>query len=672
MKTDFRRVLTLFVAGTAVMGVSSAALAQDAAPATPLQPQGQALVASGKMPAENIDGSKVNRGTQNEALRIVGLYNKALEEGNKEAEVNAVSSLSKLHDKDPVNLAALTWLGYIYTKQGDFNKAIPVIQPALGKSTSKQVNEINAKNLGACLYNSGQYAKSIPVLESLTAMSPDDAEAWSLLGSAHVLSNDYAGAVAPLKSARALLSDDKAGRQSVNTDLALSYVKSNQFESAFEIFSDMREIGGLSSTQLAWMGFTYLNNNRTDDAIVVLEQARSMDRNEPSVVNNLASAYLKRNGQGDKAKAKDMFVELVRLVPNNGTAAYNAGAIYLEEGDFQRAAEYLNRSVQNAQDPFAYNNLGRAYEGLGRSRDAAQNYAKASDLRPDNAMFAKNAGVTFNTVGDDANTVKYLERARANGEDAADVLVNLAGAYTRMGQTAKASAIMGEVKVQQAMADNADYWFNQGVSAQKAGRLKDAEDAYRKALGIRPDDIDALNNLGVLLFDSGDYRGALAMFEKLSGMESKSTNAKLNTAACYAKLGQLDGAIDIWKAVIRTDGSRNDVRIDLADALWNTGDLPGARFHYATVLKSDGNNARALNGMGLWHLLQSETKEAAASFERAIKSKKSFGPAYYNLAICYERLNRVNEAKKLLNDLLAMDPENDNAKKMLSRLNSGR
>lgn len=664
-----RRFLPLLLASVAVVALAPTAFAQEGQSQSP-PAVSQPLVAPGTIPAENIDGSKVNRGTQNETLKIVARYNKAIETGNNEAMAVAVSDLAALNKKDPKNMSAITWLGYMYTKSGDFMSAAPLLEPALGKSQSDQINKINATNLGACYYLSGQYVKAQPVLAMITELEPDNAEAWALQGSAAVLTQNYEGGIAPLMKARALHSENRAARQSVNVDLALALTKTGKMNEAFDVFGDMRAIGDLSATQLAWMGYVYLDSGKVDDAIVVLEESRKLDSNDPAVVNNLASAYLKRGADGDRTKARTMFVELVRLVPENGTAAYNAGAMYLEEGKFAEAKTYLSRAVNNSSDPFALNNLGRAYEGLGKTADAASNYAKASDMREDNVMFAKNAGVTYNRLGDDAMTIKYLGRAMANGEQSADVLVNLAAAYTRIGQTEKAAEIMKTPVVAESMSGNADYWFNQGVAAQKAGRTTEAKAAYEKALAIKPDDIDALNNLGVLLFDSGDYDESLTVFQKLSGMESGSINAKLNMAACLSKMGRLDDAIEIWKGVVRAEGGRNDVRLDLADALWNVGDTPGARYHYATVLKSDANNFRALNGMGLWSLLQSDNKSAASYFEKSKNAKKDFTVAYHNLAVAYERLNRIADAKATLNALLKVDPENEDAKKMLSRLNS--
>src|SRR5690606_4166842 len=113
------------------------------------------------------------------------------------------------------------------------------------------------------------------------------------------------------------------------------------------------------------------------------------------------------------------------------------------------------------------------------------------------------------------------------------------------------------------------------------------------------------------------------------------------------------------------------VRLDLADGLWNLGDTPGARFHYAYVNRRQPTNARALNGLGMWALLQTEHDEAESLFRQAIKADRSYIPAFQNLAVVLERKNRVRDAIVVLEAALAMDSSNDGVREQLARLKSG-
>jgi Flp pilus assembly protein TadD len=251
-----------------------------------------------------------------------------------------------------------------------------------------------------------------------------------------------------------------------------------------------------------------------------------------------------------------------------------------------------------------------------------------------------------------------------------DVLVPLATLYNRNGMGEKAMAIWMMPEVRESRKGDADYWFNLALAHASAGQSTEAEAAYRQSLQIDPDNADVVNNLGVLLWENEDYTGALDCFKKQSAMQPDSEAAKLNVAACHVKLGQINEAVDIWRGIVRTNPDRMDVRLDLADGLWNTGDTPGARFHYATVLKTQPNNARALNGLGMWALLQTQNDEAESYFRKAKSADMKFIPAYQNLAIVLERKNKKAEAVKVLEAALAMDSSNDAVKQQLARLKS--
>ena len=49
----------------------------------------------------------------------------------------------------------------------------------------------------------------------------------------------------------------------------------------------------------------------------------------------------------------------------------------------------------------------------------------------------------------------------------------------------------------------ATYYVNQGIMAQKAKKINAAEEAYKQAIAIQPDNLNALNSLGSLYYSQG-------------------------------------------------------------------------------------------------------------------------------------------------------------------------
>ena len=584
------RFITLALAiisfGAVASPIEAKLAVQDAvAQVSPEQPQ--------SLPIENIDGSKVSAKTQNAGVKLIEAYRTAQAANDTAGMVSAYESLKALYKTDSKNLSVATWLAYLHMTYGQRADAVAILETLRGKSSRQDVNIVNLRNLVANYYLAQDYLNAISCLTELDQLSPNEPGTVSQLGSAKVLSQDYAGAIPVLERAVRLIGDDPDTVRAVKIDLAVSYSRTNQENKAMEIFDSMRGDTGLRPNELAWMGYVYLKNRRLDDAIATLTKADEGGSDDPSVANNLASAYMERGKDGDRANAKIYFEKVYNSPAPKATAAYNLGTIHLAEQDYASAARYLKESADESNDPFAWNNLGRAYEGLNRISDAASAYQRASDLRPQVDVFATNAASAFQRSGDRGKAITYMERARANGNKDAQLALNLANAYILSGRHADGKKVLTESGMEAALGGSKTYWFNLGVANGHLKMPAEAEACYKKALDIDPTDLDSTNNLGMVYWDMGRYEDALVLFDKLQGLNPSSLDAKLNVAACHIRLGQRKEAIEIWKEVIRANPNRHDIRLDLADALWNDGDFPGARYHYAQVHQIDAKNARA-------------------------------------------------------------------------------
>ena len=614
--------------------------------------------------AENADKSRVNRKTQGEVSRISAAWGSA----DKETRDKLKGELAKLHETDKQNVALMTWLGYVYVADGEMSKAIPVLEAVRGKSSSNDVNVSNLKNLAYATFSSGMYGQASSALRDLNQIEPKNAATLATLGNSLSLEGKHEEAIPVMKEALELIDKDDAGYTKLRTDYAIAHIKAGKDAEALALMEQIESEGEATEFMLSWMGFAYLQQNKSAEAIRVLEKARAMSPQNVQVANNLANAYSMTGNPDDRAKAIQMYVELCRLQPTLATPWYNAGSLYLIGGDFRQAREYLSKSVSLNRDPFALNNLGRAHEGLNEMKEAAGRYGEASDLRPENAVFARNAGLAFLRIRDEAKAKTYLERAIKNGDSDPDLPKMVAEMMTRSGDDREALAAMELVR--EKYKNDSSYWFNVGVLRHRTGDEKGAEEAYKECLRIKPDDIDAINNLGLIMYKRGDYEQALTMFEKLAGLNTTSIDAKVNLAAALAQTGRKEAAITIWKDIVRLAPERIVSRLDLADALYNAGDSDGARFHYSTALKQDGKNVRALNGLGLWHLGQSSNVEAEKLFRRAIQSDANYLPPYINLAITLERMNKRKEAIEILERALKINPNFEDARKNLARLKS--
>ena len=90
---------------------------------------------------------------------------------------------------------------------------------------------------------------------------------------------------------------------------------------------------------------------------------------------------------------------------------------------------------------------------------------------------------------------------------------------------------------------------------QRSGRLRDAEQLYRKTLKSDPGYVDALNNLGVIYIHDKDFEGARRSLEKAIRLRPGFVDPYYNLACVYAIKGETRQSLAYLKKAISLDES---------------------------------------------------------------------------------------------------------------------
>ncbi|MEM7432242.1 MAG: tetratricopeptide repeat protein [Pseudomonadota bacterium] len=150
-----------------------------------------------------------------------------------------------------------------------------------------------------------------------------------------------------------------------------------------------------------------------------------------------------------------------------------------ESGDMAGAEAAYRRALQVApQHPNALNGLAAILQRSGRHDEALQHYETLLSVEPNNmaavvALLAGRDGVADTTDSD----IKHLIQRHPNS---AYLRFALGASMARQERWPEASyAFESALQLDQ---DNADYYFNLGVSLEHLGRIRDAQVNYQRAL----------------------------------------------------------------------------------------------------------------------------------------------------------------------------------------------
>ena len=164
---------------------------------------------------------------------------------------------------------------------------------------------------------------------------------------------------------------------------------------------------------------------------------------------------------------------------------------------------------------------------------------------------------------------------------------------------------------------------------------------------------------------------------------------------CYLFMGELDKAEDYYTKAAASGEDQSDPYMGLATIAMQRGDMDGALTNYkaATIQESD----KALTGLGLVHMNQNDHEKAFSLFSRALDINPANAVALgclvkegyalrrveeilpylsasleatneentrITLAGCLVSLDRRDEARRYLSEVLAANPNNSSAQEL--------
>jgi tetratricopeptide (TPR) repeat protein len=164
--------------------------------------------------------------------------------------------------------------------------------------------------------------------------------------------------------------------------------------------------------------------------------------------------------------------------------------------------------------------------------------------------------------------------------------------------------------------------FLKAIELQAAGKLDEAEAAYKAILEKSPDVPEAYQNLGSLYLTKKDYAAAETALQKGLELRPDSTDMSTMLARVYQESGQPEKAM----AVIEKTAGANP------------------------------QDAKAQFNRGIFLLNANKNEEAIGAFEAAIKADPNTTEAYYRLGALMVGQGKIPEAIQLLEKYLSLNP----------------
>ena len=125
------------------------------------------------------------------------------------------------------------------------------------------------------------------------------------------------------------------------------------------------------------------------------------------------------------------------------------------------------------------------------------------------------------------------------------------------------------------------YLIAEGDAHYAAGRLRDAEAAYRAALAISPGSAGIAHNLGVVLAAQGHHQEAIGYFNNAIAIEPRQVSAHYHLGMTYLSIGRLPDAIDALRSTCTFDPQHYQAHRTLGLLFLSKGERGRSLDHFA-------------------------------------------------------------------------------------------
>ena len=244
----------------------------------------------------------------------------------------AETSLRSYLKSTPTSAEAHFLLGYVFFHD---HKATESLAEFTAGAKFQRPRTDDLKIVASDYVLLGDYADADKWFSQVVSESPNDADAWYLLGRTKYNENEFTEAVSNFEHALAL----QPKYIEAENNLGLSWRELNNLDKAQAAFQAAIDWQGNTATDaqpFLNLGTLLADRNDFDKAMPYLTKADALSPNNPKIHEELSDVYV---AQQNLSKAQSELEQAIALAPNTSALHFKLGRIFRQEGLRDRAMQ---------------------------------------------------------------------------------------------------------------------------------------------------------------------------------------------------------------------------------------------------------------------------------------------------------------------------------------------
>ncbi|MBM4397741.1 MAG: tetratricopeptide repeat protein, partial [Deltaproteobacteria bacterium] len=350
-------------------------------------------------------------------------------------------------------------------------------------------------------------------------------------------------------------------------------------------------------------------------------------------------------------------------LPREAIEFYKSGLVEKAQGTWERAKEEFKRCVETAQKLKWYNRYSTEAEEALKSLDPS--FRSLPDIRPAPEFFALNVGKpTLVAPKEDEDAPKWTDpavrdkvKAAANAGDAsAEALYNMGAVLEASDDFAGARSWYGK-----SLAKKPGLAFavaRLGMLDLNDGKAAEAQAQIDRALQLDPANPTAHNRAAAKMIADRNFAEAVNHARMALVADPDSMDAYLNLAVTYYQMGLLDVGVLVGRNAVTLDAKDAPIQNMLGLIFLKKGEVRQAVQLFEKAASDDPKLFDAHMNLGLVTLSYKDFGTAAEHLGKASELQPRSLAARIALAAAFRGQARGDEARKVLDDLVKVDPGN--------------
>lgn len=482
--------------------------------------------------------------------------------------------------------------------------------------------------------------------------------------------------------------------------LAVVYIKQNKYNEVLLLQNKMLEIASDDIQVYEILSSASMGINLFDLTIDLVLKALEIFPNEPKFLNRLGLAYF---STGKIIDAIEMYNKALEFAPDELSIVYNLGLAYFASENFKQAMVFLKKACEMNSEQQYLSSYAFAALKANKLEEAESAYEKLAGQYPEKENFQYNLACVYDGLNKLDKAAQIIERLLTFNLNSIPLKLHLASLYSRRNMIEAAQILYADI-MNSGFVNN-DIMYEYAVLCARGQNTDKAEELLKQIIAIDPSFAYAYKDLGVIylsrkffdksleyfkkayklapddiyvLFEYGNYFHLLSDFENAKKMYSKLLKQEENIpvymlnsiAVNYISLNMIKKAKDILLESIKKEPQNIDTLFHLAQIYFSENNFENSR----QLLEDAYNiepNLEIANLLAKVYMELEEYNKAFTLFSVVRMSVPANISVIMSLAECKYKQKDYDEARKYINDILEIFPENEEACELLNKINEG-